>query len=82
MSSSFRRIVVNTAKAPSALGPYNQAIVADKTMFISGQLGLDPETMEFVPGGATAEARKALENMGEILKYEHLTNTVLLMVKK
>ena len=44
------RVVVNTAKAPGAIGPYNQAVVADKTMYISGQIGFDPKTMIIVKG--------------------------------
>ncbi len=68
MSNSVRRMIVNTAKAPSAIGPYNQAVLVDQTMYISGQIGFEPSTMKIVKGGVRAEARQALVNMGEILK--------------
>ena len=40
-----KREVINTAKAPTAIGPYSQAIKADKTIYLSGQIPLVPETM-------------------------------------
>lgn len=40
----------------------------DKTLYVSGQLGLDPETGSLVPGGVEAEAKMALDNMGHILE--------------
>ncbi len=64
----MKRILVNTKKAPAALGAYNQAVIADKTMYISGQIGLNPETAQMVSGGVEAETRQALINMGAILK--------------
>lgn len=62
------RSAISTAKAPSAIGPYNQAIMADQTLYISGQLGLDPETMNFVHGGVEEQARRAMQNIENILK--------------
>ncbi|XP_038664533.1 2-iminobutanoate/2-iminopropanoate deaminase isoform X3 [Scyliorhinus canicula] len=67
MAALVRRIV-RTTKAPGAIGPYSQAVVVDRTMYISGQLGLDPATGQLVTGGTTQEAKQALVNMGEILK--------------
>jgi len=66
--STLARKVIQTALAPKAIGPYSQAVQIDKTLYISGQLGLNAETMEFVKGGAVGEADQALKNMGEILK--------------
>lgn len=47
---------------------YSQAVQVDKTLYISGQLGLDTQTGSLVPGGVEAEAKKALDNMGHILE--------------
>lgn len=47
---------------------YSQAVLVDKTLYISGQLGLDTQTGSLVPGGVEAEAKKALDNMGYILE--------------
>lgn len=67
MAATVRKIV-STVKAPGAIGPYNQAVIADKTMYISGQLGLDPKTMNFVSEDVAEQAKQALENMGHILE--------------
>ena len=84
MASSIKRIIVNTAQAPRAIGPYNQSVLVDKTLFISGQLGFNPSTMEIVKGGVEAEARQALKNMGEILKaanssFNNVVKTTVLL---
>ncbi|XP_078397237.1 2-iminobutanoate/2-iminopropanoate deaminase isoform X4 [Cetorhinus maximus] len=63
-----KRVYSYTPKAPVKLGIYSQAVVVDRTMYISGQLGLDPATGQLVAGGTTQEAKQALINMGEILK--------------
>lgn len=44
------RTIINTANAPGAIGPYNQAVCVDKTLYISGQIGFDPKTMIIVKG--------------------------------
>uniref|UniRef100_UPI003342E354 2-iminobutanoate/2-iminopropanoate deaminase n=1 Tax=Capra hircus TaxID=9925 RepID=UPI003342E354 len=67
MSSLVRRII-STAKAPAAIGPYSQAVLVDRTIYISGQLGMDPASGQLVPGGVVEEAKQALTNIGEILK--------------
>ena len=64
--SNLKRIIVNTSAAPAAIGPYNQAVLVDKTLYISGQIGFNPKTMEIVSGGVEAEANQALTNMGAI----------------
>ena len=54
---------VHTANAPKAIGPYSQAIAAGGTVYLSGQVALDPATGELVKGGFEAEARRAFENL-------------------
>lgn len=66
MSGIVRRII-QTSKAPAAIGPYSQAVLVDHTLYVSGQIGLDPATGNIVTGGVVAEAEQALRNMGEIL---------------
>lgn len=60
--------ILNTETAPAAIGPYNQAIKADKTLYVSGQIPLIPETMELVNTGVTDEAHQVLKNIDAILK--------------
>jgi 2-iminobutanoate/2-iminopropanoate deaminase len=66
----MKKTIIATDKAPQAIGAYNQAVLAEgaKLLFISGQLGLDPETMEMAPGGVAAEADRAMKNLGAILE--------------
>ncbi len=59
---------IHTEKAPAALGPYSQAIKAGNTIYVSGQLGLDPASGKFAGENAVAQARQALINIGNILE--------------
>jgi 2-iminobutanoate/2-iminopropanoate deaminase len=58
---------VQTDKAPAAIGPYSQAVVAPPFVFVSGQLGLDPATGDLVGQDLERQARQALENLNQIL---------------
>ena len=58
---------VSTPEAPPAIGPYSQAFRAGDTLYLAGQLGLDPATRELVAGGIEAETRRALENLKAVL---------------
>uniref|UniRef100_A0A7N6BEV4 2-iminobutanoate/2-iminopropanoate deaminase n=1 Tax=Anabas testudineus TaxID=64144 RepID=A0A7N6BEV4_ANATE len=77
MAALIRRII-STVKAPAAIGPYSQAVLVDRTVYISGQLGMDPGSGQLVQGGVQAQTRQALVNMGEILKNSFVKTTVLL----
>lgn len=57
--------VIHTDHAPAAVGTYSQAIKVDSTVYISGQLGLDPATME-LKEGFEAQARQAMDNLAAI----------------
>ena len=60
------RAVISTATAPAAIGPYSQAVKVGNTVWISGQIPLDPETMEVVEGGIEAETRRVFANLSAI----------------
>lgn len=64
---------INTTNAPAAIGPYSQAIEACGTVYVSGQLPIDPATGEFAQGGIQAEARQSLTNIKNILAEAGLT---------
>ena len=57
------RSIVHTDKAPAAIGPYSQAVRAGDTVFLSGQIALDPGTGLLVEGDITAQARRAFDNL-------------------
>ncbi len=59
---------VKTSKAPAAIGPYSQAVRTGNLVFTSGQIALDPETGNIVPGGIVEQAEQVMKNLAEVLK--------------
>ena len=71
---------VATDKAPAAIGPYSQGIIANGFLFASGQIPIIPATEAIAEGDITVQAKQVMENIGEILKeagtdYEHVVKT-------
>jgi 2-iminobutanoate/2-iminopropanoate deaminase len=66
--NSLKKEVIQTEKAPRAIGPYSMAIKAGNFVYTAGQLGLDPDTGELVEGGIEAETRQALDNLMQVLE--------------
>jgi 2-iminobutanoate/2-iminopropanoate deaminase len=60
--------IIKTSDAPAAIGPYSQAVEVDKTLYVSGQIPLDPQTMKIVDGGIQEQTNQVLKNIGAILK--------------
>jgi 2-iminobutanoate/2-iminopropanoate deaminase len=58
---------IQTDKAPAAIGPYSQAMAAGGWRFVSGQLGMNPQTGELVSADLAGQARQALENLQQIV---------------
>lgn len=72
--------VISTKEAPSAIGPYSQAIVAGNTVYASGQIPIIPATGEIAQGDIAVQAEQAIKNVGAILKaagtgYENVVKT-------
>ena len=59
--------IINTSNSPEPIGPYNQAILKDKTLFISGQIALDPKTMTLVNSSIAEETTQVMDNLKNIL---------------
>ena len=59
--------IIQTPKAPAAIGPYSQAIMANGFLFTSGQLGIDPESGT-LPSDIAGQAKQSLQNLGAILE--------------
>jgi reactive intermediate/imine deaminase len=57
------KAVIHTNRAPEAIGPYSQAIKVNQTVWFSGQIPLDPETMELVGGDISAQTRRVFDNL-------------------
>jgi 2-iminobutanoate/2-iminopropanoate deaminase len=60
--------IIETRQAPAAIGPYSQAIEIGDTVFLSGQIGLDPRKGTLVQGGVAHETRQVLDNIREVLR--------------
>lgn len=57
----------HTDHAPEAIGPYSQSVSVDGWLYTSGQVALDPQTGELVPGGFEDQARRVFENLRQVL---------------
>lgn len=66
--ASTDRVVINTDKAPAAVGPYSQAIKAGNTVYVSGCIGLVPGTKDFSGPDVESQTEQVLKNMGAILE--------------
>lgn len=64
--------VISTTAAPAAIGPYSQAILVNNTLYASGQLGLDPKTME-LKEGITEQTKQVFENIKAVLNEAGMT---------
>jgi 2-iminobutanoate/2-iminopropanoate deaminase len=69
------RKIVHSDDAPKAIGPYSQAVQVDagKMTFLSGQIPLDPKTMELVQGDVVAQTEQVMKNLGAVLKASGLS---------
>ncbi|MEX2468491.1 MAG: RidA family protein [Pseudohongiellaceae bacterium] len=76
------RQVIQTDAAPSAIGPYSQAVRHGDTVYISGQIPLDPETMELVAGDIAAQTRQVFANLKAVASASgsRLDNAVKLTI--
>ena len=77
-------VPIHTDHAPAAIGPYSQAIVADGWVFCSGQIPLDPDTMELVGGTINEQTDQALSNLSEVLQaagssLQHVVKTTVFL---
>lgn len=76
--------IINTKQAPAAIGPYSQAVKSGDTLYISGQVPVDPATGKIVDGGIKAQTEQVLRNIGAILReagmdYSNIVKTTCLL---
>ena len=64
----MKKKVIQTDKAPKAIGPYSQAIATDTMVYTAGQIGLVPSTGELIEGGVEEQTRQVLTNLGNVLE--------------
>jgi 2-iminobutanoate/2-iminopropanoate deaminase len=78
------RQAVSTPQAPAAIGPYSQAIRAGQLLFVSGQVPIDPQTGQIVPGDIAAQTHRVMRNLGQILEaagasYDNVVRTTVFL---
>jgi len=76
--------IIHTDKAPAAVGPYSQAVEANGTLYISGQVPLDPETGTIVEGGIAEQTEQVMKNIAAILeaaayRFENVVKSTCLL---
>lgn len=64
----MKKEIISTSQAPSAIGPYNQSIKINDTLYISGQIPLVAKTMELVSGNIEEETHQVMKNLESIIK--------------
>ncbi len=76
--------IIETNKAPEAIGPYSQATEINGTLYISGQIAIDPAIGQLIDGDIKAQANLVLKNIGAILEaagytYDHVVKSTVLL---
>lgn len=67
------KTIINTPNAPAPIGPYNQAVLAGNTLYMSGQIAFDPKTNELVQDSIAAETTQVMENLRAVLAAANMT---------
>ena len=81
----MKLVPIQSADAPAAIGPYSQAIQAGNLLFCSGQIALDPKTMQMVGATAAEQAEQVLKNLAAVLaqagaSMAHVARTTIYLV--
>ena len=80
----MKKKIITTLSAPAPIGPYNQAIFINNTLYLSGQIPLIPETMELVEGDIKKETRRVMQNLEAVLdaaemNFENVVKTSIFL---
>lgn len=81
----MEKIIIRTAKAPAPIGPYNQAVLAGDTLYISGQISIDPVTGELKKKDIQEETHQVMQNLKAILiaanmGFNHVVKTTIFIM--
>ncbi len=76
--------IIESKKAPSPIGPYSQAVLAGKTLFMSGQIAINPQTGEYNPSDAASETLQVMHNLSAVLEaaqanFSHVVKTSIFL---
>lgn len=65
--------IIQTKNAPAPVGPYNQAVIANGILYVSGQIAIDPETGQLETGGIKSETERVMQNIAGVLAEANTT---------
>ncbi|MBA22444.1 MAG: reactive intermediate/imine deaminase [Flavobacteriales bacterium] len=65
--------IINTPNAPAPIGPYNQAVLSNNVLYVSGQIPLEPGSMKLIEGNLEDETTRVMENLKAVLEAVHMT---------
>ena len=68
----MNKTIITTDKAPAPLGPYNQAVLVNDTLYLSGQIPLIPSTMDLVEGNLEGETKQVMQNLKAVLEAANM----------
>mgnify|MGYP000432182709 CR=1 FL=1 len=82
--NTMSKQIIKTDKAPAPIGPYNQAVIANGFLFISGQVAIDPATNEVIKGTVKEETHQVMKNLKAILDeakitFDHISKTTIFL---
>lgn len=72
-SQNIMKKIINTTNAPAPVGPYNQAVLVDGTLYMSGQVAIDINTKELLKGSIEEETEKVMQNIKAVLEEVNFT---------
>ena len=80
----MKKIIISTLNAPTPIGPYNQAVMVNDTLYISGQIPLKAYDMKLIEGNIKKETEQVMENLGHILeaadmKFENVVKSTIFL---
>ena len=84
LAQTTEKVVIQSPDAPKAIGPYSQAILAGNTLYVSGNIALDPETGKMDTLNLETETRRVMSNLGAVLKeagmsYDNIVKATIFM---
>lgn len=81
---SMEKQIINTTNSPAPIGPYNQAVKAGNTLYVSGQIALDPASGELIQSGIVDETHQVMKNLQAVLTaagmgFQHIVKTTIFL---
>lgn len=71
--NQIMKTIIKTDKAPLPIGPYNQAVLVNDTLYVSGQIAIDPKTNALIKGDIKEETKQVMENLSAVLAAADMT---------